>query len=68
MLLPIWQRNGRYAVGVPVQYCDGLPVAEQFTVYGVPEKIEPLPLMCQPSKIAFPTGWFNKCRLTPGMS
>ena len=40
----------------------------QPTVYGVPAKIEPLPLMCQPSRIAFPTGWFNKFRLTSGMS
>src|ERR1035441_9243840 len=25
MLLPIWQRNGISAVGVPVQYCEGWP-------------------------------------------
>ena len=68
MLLPIWQRNGRYAVGVPVQYCEGWPVAPQPTVYGVPAKIEPLPLMCQPSRIALPTGWFHNFRLTSGMS
>src|ERR1039458_3923110 len=68
MWLPIGRGNGISAVGVPVQYCEGGPVAPQLTVYGVPAKTEPLPLRCQPSKIALPTPLAKNFRLTSGMS
>src|ERR1019366_7283639 len=56
------------AVAVPVQSCEGWPVAEQLTVYGVPEKIDPLPLMCQPSRIPLPIRLFITLRAIPGRS
>src|SRR5579885_1551535 len=52
MLSPISHRNGRYAVGVPVQNCAGCPWALQPTVYGVPAKMEPFPFRYQPSSTA----------------
>src|ERR1035441_2813473 len=68
MLLPIWQRNGISAVGVPVQYCEGWPVAPQPTVYGVPAKIEPLPLRCPLVSGAGAVGLTMRMRLLDAQS